>query len=147
MSASNLCRLKKQGIPVTAILFQGVLALFFILSSTFESVLIFSSFVLGVNTLFAVLGVFLMRFRKQGIAGAYRTFAYPFAPLIYLSITLWTLIYVLILRPQEEPVQEEAPSEPEQPAQEETPSETTEEQPQTDNTDQSSNNDDENNNR
>lgn len=98
---SKLAVCNKQGIPVTAILFQGILALFFILSSTFESVLIFSSFVLGVNTLFAVLGVFLMRFRKQGIAGAYRTFAYPFAPLIYLSITLWTLIYVLILRPQE----------------------------------------------
>lgn len=98
---SKLAVCNKQGIPVTAILFQGMLALFFILSSTFESVLVFSSFVLGINTLFAVLGVFLMRLRNLGVAGAYKTFAYPFAPLIYLGITLWTLIYVLILRPQE----------------------------------------------
>lgn len=98
---SKLATCNKQGIPVTAIICQGALALFFILSSTFESVLVFSSFVLGVNTLFAVSGVFVLRLRKLGIEGAYRTFAYPVAPLIYLGITLWTLIYVLISRPQE----------------------------------------------
>ena len=98
---SKLATCNKQGIPVTAIICQGVLALFFILSSTFESVLVFSSFVLGVNTLFAVLGVFVLRLRKLGIKGAYKTFAYPLAPLIYLGVTLWTLIYVLISRPQE----------------------------------------------
>ena len=38
---SKLAVCNKQGIPVTAILFQGMLALFFILSSTFESVLVF----------------------------------------------------------------------------------------------------------
>lgn len=98
---SKLATCNKQGIPVTAIICQGALALFFILSSTFESVLVFSSFVLGVNTLFAVLGVFVLRLRKLGIKGAYKTFAYPLAPLIYLGVTLWTLIYVLISRPQE----------------------------------------------
>jgi APA family basic amino acid/polyamine antiporter len=98
---SKLATCNKQGIPVTAIICQGILALFFILSSTFESVLVFSSFVLGVNTLFAVLGVFILRLRKLGIKGAYRTFAYPVAPLSYLGITLWTLIYVLLSRPQE----------------------------------------------
>ena len=98
---SKLATCNQQGIPVTAIICQGILALFFILSSTFESVLVFSSFVLGINTLFAVLGVFVLRLRKLGIKGAYKTFAYPLAPLIYLGITLWTLIYVLISRPQE----------------------------------------------
>lgn len=98
---SKLATCNKQGIPVTAIICQGGLALFFIFSSTFESVLVFSSFVLGVNTLFAVLGVFVLRWRKLSIEGAYKTFAYPIAPLIYLGVTLWTLIYVLISRPQE----------------------------------------------
>jgi APA family basic amino acid/polyamine antiporter len=98
---SRLSQCNRHGVPMTAILFQGLLALLFILSSTFESVLIFSSFVLGVNTLFAVLGVFVMRWKKLGIAGAYKTFGYPFAPLVYLSVTLWTLVYVLISRPME----------------------------------------------
>jgi len=98
---SKLARCNRHGVPMTAIIFQGLLALLFIISATFESVLIFSSFVLGVNTLFSVLGVFLLRWKKLNIKGAYKTFAYPFAPLIYLSVTLWTLVYVLLSRPQE----------------------------------------------
>jgi len=98
---SKLARCNRHGVPMTAIIFQGLLALLFIVSATFESVLIFSSFVLGVNTLFSVLGVFVLRWKKLNIKGAYKTFAYPFAPLIYLSVTLWTLVYVLLSRPQE----------------------------------------------
>jgi APA family basic amino acid/polyamine antiporter len=98
---AKLAQCNKQGIPATAVVFQGGLAVFFILSATFESVLIFSSFVLGINTLFAVLGVFVLRYKRLNIPGAYKTFAYPLAPLIYLSVTVWTLAYVLISRPQE----------------------------------------------
>jgi APA family basic amino acid/polyamine antiporter len=98
---SKLADLNRHGVPMIAIIFQGSLALVFIVSATFESVLIFSSFVLGVNTLFSVIGVFVLRWKKMNIKGAYKTFAYPFAPLIYLSVTLWTLIYVLISRPIE----------------------------------------------
>ncbi|MGB2042207.1 MAG: APC family permease, partial [Porticoccaceae bacterium] len=61
---SKLAQCNAQGIPVNAVLFQGALAMFFIVSATFESVLIFSSFVLAINTLFSVLGVFVLRFKK-----------------------------------------------------------------------------------
>ncbi len=96
-----LSRENSRGIPSVAIIFQSVLAVTFTLSSTFESVLIFSSFVLAINTLFSVIGVFILRHKKLGIGGAYKTFGYPWVPLIYLSVTLWTLSYVLFSRPQE----------------------------------------------
>jgi len=96
-----LARNNSNGVPSRAIIFQGGLAVLFMLSATFESVLVFSSFVLGINTLFSVLGVFVLRWRNMNIEGAYKTFVYPFAPLIYLAVTLWTLVYVLISRPQE----------------------------------------------
>jgi APA family basic amino acid/polyamine antiporter len=98
---SKLAQCNAQGIPVNAVLFQGALAMFFIVSATFESVLIFSSFVLAINTLFSVLGVFVLRFKKLNIPGAYQTTAYPIAPIIYLAVTLWTLTYVLISKPTE----------------------------------------------
>ena len=98
---SKLAQCNKQGIPVNAVLFQGILAMFFIISATFESVLIFSSFVLAINTLFSVLGVFVLRFKKLNIPSAFKTTAYPIAPIIYLSVTLWTLTYVLISKPTE----------------------------------------------
>ncbi|MCB1647297.1 MAG: amino acid permease [Pseudomonadales bacterium] len=91
----------RQGVPVSAILFQSALTLVFILTSTFESVLVFSGFVLGINTLFAVMGVFVLRWRRIGEDAPYKTWGYPLTPLVYLGITLWTLVYILINRPVE----------------------------------------------
>ena len=91
----------RNGVPVKAILFQSSLAILFIVTGSFESILIFSGFVLGINTLFAVLGVYVLRYRKIGEESRYRTLGYPLTPAIYLSVTLWTLIYILINRPQE----------------------------------------------
>ena len=97
----SLSRVNSHGIPTIAIIFQSSLAFLFIISSTFESVLVFSSFVLGINTLFSVVGIFILRQKKLSIEGAYRTFAYPLAPIIYLMVTVWTLGYVLVSRPDE----------------------------------------------
>ena len=65
-----------------------------------ESVLVFSGFVMGVNTFFAVAGVFILR-RREVPSGAYRTFGYPVTPLIFLVLMAWTLTYILINRPEE----------------------------------------------
>lgn len=91
----------KRGIPANAILFQSVLTLFFILTSSFESILIFSGFILGINSLFTIIGVFLLRFRHPDLNRPYKIWLYPFPPLIFLAITLWTLIYIVYLRPEE----------------------------------------------
>jgi APA family basic amino acid/polyamine antiporter len=91
----------RNGVPFKAIWFQSLLSIVFILSGSFESILVFSGFVLGINTLFAVLGVFVLRYRKIGEESRYRPFGYPLTPLIYLSITLWTLVYILVNRPME----------------------------------------------
>lgn len=96
LSATN-----KNGVPAVAIVCLGTLSIVFILTATFESILVFSGFILGVNTLFTVIGVFVIRWRKLNIDGAYRTFGYPVTPIIYLLITLWTLSYILINRPEE----------------------------------------------
>ncbi|MFT5484252.1 MAG: APA family basic amino acid/polyamine antiporter [Halieaceae bacterium] len=91
----------RDGVPVRAILFQSALTIIFIITATFESILVFSGFVLGINTLFAVAGIFVLRYRHIGEQSLYRTFAYPLTPIVYLSITLWTLTYILINKPLE----------------------------------------------
>jgi APA family basic amino acid/polyamine antiporter len=96
-----LSKKNESGVPAIAIVCLGILSVFFIQTSSFESVLVFSGFILGVNTFFAVLGVFVIRWKKMNIEGAYRTFGYPFTPLVFLGITLWTLVYILVNRPQE----------------------------------------------
>jgi APA family basic amino acid/polyamine antiporter len=89
------------GVPARAILVQSSLAIIFILTSSFESVLVFSGFILALNSLVTVLGVFVLRMRQPDLPRPYRTFGYPLTPLIYLGLTAWTLIFVVINRTQE----------------------------------------------
>jgi APA family basic amino acid/polyamine antiporter len=96
-----LARTNKDGVPSTAILFQSSLAILFILVSSFQSVLVFSGFILALNSLVTVLGVFVLRLRQPDLPRPYRTFLYPLTPLVYLALTGWTLTFVLINRPVE----------------------------------------------
>jgi APA family basic amino acid/polyamine antiporter len=91
----------KSGIPAIAIAVQAVVTLGFILTSSFESILVFSGFTLGVNTLFTVAGIFVLRWRRPDLPRPYRTWLYPLPPMIYLAVTGWTLAYILSQRPQE----------------------------------------------
>jgi len=94
-------RTNDNGIPVIAIGFQSALSLVFIFTSSFESILVFAGFTLGLNSLFTVAGIFVLRYRQPELERPYRTWLYPLPPLVYLSITGWTLLYILIERPVE----------------------------------------------
>ncbi len=96
-----LSRTNRDGLPFVAILFQSTLTVIFILSSGFESVLVFAGFTLALNSFVTVLGVFVLRWRQPGLPRPYRTFGYPVTPLVYLLVTGWTLTFVLLQRPTE----------------------------------------------
>jgi APA family basic amino acid/polyamine antiporter len=94
-------RINKDGIPSTAIYIQSALAILFILTSSFESVLLFAGFTLALSSFVTVAGVFVLRWRQPEVKRPYRTFLYPLPPLIYLSLMGWTLSFVLMNRPIE----------------------------------------------
>jgi basic amino acid/polyamine antiporter, APA family len=96
-----LSRTNADGIPVVAIVVQSTLTLAFILTSTFESILVFSGFTLALNTLFAVAGIYVLRWRDPSRPRPYRTFGYPVTPAIYLLLNVWTLVYIAVERPEE----------------------------------------------
>lgn len=96
-----LARTNRHGVPDLAIALQSTLALIFIVTASFESILVFAGFTLGLNTLFTVLGVFVLRWRQPDLPRPYRTALYPLPPLIYLGFTTWTLTYILLDRPME----------------------------------------------
>ncbi len=97
----RLAAVNKDGIPSTSIYFQSGLALIFIITSSFESILVFAGFTVALNSFFTVIGVFVLRWREPDLPRPYRVFAFPVTPLIYLGLTGWTLVYVLIERPVE----------------------------------------------
>ncbi len=96
-----LARTNRHGVPDMAIFLQSALALAFIVTASFESILVFAGFTLGLNTFFSVLGLFLLRWRHPGLERPYRVFLYPLTPLIFLGFTGWTLVYILLERPRE----------------------------------------------
>ena len=96
-----LSRKRKDGIPSTAIYIQSLIAIIFILSSSFESILVFAGFTLALNSFVTVIAVFVLRSKQPNLPKPYKTFGYPFTPLIYLALTGWTLYFVIINRPIE----------------------------------------------
>jgi APA family basic amino acid/polyamine antiporter len=96
-----LARTNRHGVPFVAVVLQSVLALVFIVTASFQSILVFAGFTLGLNTFFSVLGVFVLRLRRPDLPRPYRVALYPLPPLIFLGFTGWTLTYILLERPVE----------------------------------------------
>ena len=89
------------GVPYRAIIFQSTIALIFVLTASFESILVFSGFALALNNFFAVAGIFVLRYKQPDLERPYKTWLYPIPPLLYLVITMWTLGYIMLERPKE----------------------------------------------
>lgn len=89
------------GVPSRAIYFQAFIALVFVLTSSFDAVLVFSGFTLGAMSFATVLGLFVLRLRQPDLARPFKVSLFPLPPLIYLGLTGWTLIFVIIERPVE----------------------------------------------
>lgn len=96
-----LAKTNADGIPTTAVMVQSGLALLFVITATFDQVLIFAGFTLALNSLLAVAGLFVLRWRRPDLERPFRVPLYPIVPLIYLALTIWTLVYVALERPQE----------------------------------------------
>ncbi|PJJ48838.1 APC family permease [Hymenobacter chitinivorans] len=97
----GLAVVSNNGIPVRALLLQTCLTLAFILTSTFEQVLLYAGFILSLFTFLTVLGLFVLRLRRPELPRPYRAWGYPVTPLIFLALSGWTLIFILRDKPLE----------------------------------------------
>lgn len=91
----------KNKVPYVAIIFQSLIALVLVITSSFESLITYVSFTLNLFTFFTVFGIFILRFKFRHIKPAYRTPLYPVTPLIFLIIILWVLVNIVRERPVE----------------------------------------------
>ena len=96
-----LAKTNSDGMPTTGVLVQSGLALIFVLTATFDQVLVFAGFTLALNSLLAVGGLFVLRIREPNLERPFKVPLFPVLPIIYLVLTIWTLVYVAIERPQE----------------------------------------------
>ena len=83
------------GIPTNAIVLQLLIVNLLLLTRSFESVVQYTQFSLLLCSLFTVLGVIVLRITRPELARPYRVWVYPLPPIIFATITIWMMFYLL----------------------------------------------------
>lgn len=88
-------------VPVNAILLQAVIAVVLVLSGTFEQILVYLGFSLGIFPILAVAGIF--KLQKQG-KRVLKLPGYPVVPLCFIAANVAMLVLAYFQRPVESSV-------------------------------------------
>jgi len=88
----------KFGVPSNSIILQGLIATILALSGTFEQVLTYMGFALGIFPILTVIGVFKLR---KDNPNALRIAGFPFAQIIYVTTGVLILVLAFLERPIE----------------------------------------------
>lgn len=91
----------ERGIPGRAIMIQGALATVMITIGSFEQLLIYVGYALGIFPVMAVLGLFIARKKKIGEEGAVKVSGYPVIPGFFLLASMVLLVFTFVERPVE----------------------------------------------
>ena len=92
-------RKSRNNVPAAAILLQVCIASLLLCTQTFEAVLDFIQFSLIFCSFLAVAAVIKLRYTHPHVPRPYRTWGYPVTPLIFLSVTLFMMYYLITTRP------------------------------------------------
>src|SRR5438034_4629946 len=90
-----LGRKNTQGIPTSAIVLQLLIVNLLLLTRSFQSVVQYTQFSLLLCSLLTVLGVIVLRMTRPELARPYRVWVYPLPPIIFATITIWMMFYLL----------------------------------------------------
>jgi APA family basic amino acid/polyamine antiporter len=85
-------------IPAKAILSQGLISILMVLSGTFDQILTYMGFSLGIFPILTIFGIFKLRHSGKSV---YIVPGYPLVPVIYIASALAMLILTLFERPLE----------------------------------------------
>lgn len=98
---AKLGKRNKKHIPVNGLLFQGMMTLAFLYTSSFEQVMVYATFLLiGMSSL-TVAGVYVLRWRRPDMDRPYKTWGYPVTPALFLLANTFIMGYVIVERPLE----------------------------------------------
>jgi len=90
----------KNGVPAKSLWMQGIWASLLCLSGQYGDLLDMISFVIVLFYMITVFGVIYLRIKKPELERGYKTFLYPFTPVLYLLIGTGFCILLFIYKPQ-----------------------------------------------
>jgi basic amino acid/polyamine antiporter, APA family len=85
--------------PGFAILAQGVWAIVLLVSGSYETLVDYAMFALWLSYGLMVAGVMVLRRSQPNLPRPYRMWGYPVTPVLFLAITAWFLVNMLVSRP------------------------------------------------
>ncbi len=83
-------------VPHYALLLISALALIFLLTFTFKTVIEYAGFILSFFGLFTVIGLFVVKSKNPDLELPFGKWFYPIVPIIYLLIKLLIIVYLII---------------------------------------------------
>lgn len=91
----------RYGVPSLAILAQGLLSAAMVVAGSFEQLLVYVGFALGIFPMLAVVGLFRARRLGIGESGAVGAWAYPVVPLFFVLSSAALMVLTFLERPLE----------------------------------------------
>jgi APA family basic amino acid/polyamine antiporter len=91
----------RNGAPRVALLLQGLVTSLIILSGRVDQIQQYAGFTLSLFASLAVSCVIVLRIRHPELERPFRTRGYPWTPLFFLTVTLWTMVWAFRGRPAE----------------------------------------------
>ena len=98
---SFLSKINQNGVPFNAFIIQLVISLGFILSSTFEEVVLYTGIILIITTSVTVCSLIYLRLKEPDLNRPYKVWGYPYTPFIFIILNTWILVYSVYLKPAE----------------------------------------------
>ena len=83
----------RYSVPANAVVLQITLTLLLIVTSTFDSIIIFSGAILALNSLVTVLGVWVLRMREPDLPRPFKVPLYPLPLIVFAALSLWTCTF------------------------------------------------------
>lgn len=90
---------KKRRTPAASIFLQAAIAILMVLTSTFNTLLVYIGFTLSIFAVLTVIGMMRIRRLRPDKTPVYKTFGYPVTPLIFILGNLWIVIFSIKSRP------------------------------------------------
>lgn len=89
------------GVPVSALLLQGLVTSIIILSGRIDQIMQYAGFTLTLFASLAVSCVITLRVRRPGMPRPFRCWGYPWTPVFFLAVSGWMMVWAVRGRPWE----------------------------------------------
>lgn len=86
----------ERGVPVAGLFVQLAIVITLLLTASFNSVLTAVQFSIQLGSFATVVGLMVLRRTQPDLPRPYRCWGYPFTPLIFMGISLWMMVFLML---------------------------------------------------